>query len=315
MSTRALQRSGIKLEHFVKPMLADTYEKPFSDEQWVFEVKWDGYRAVADIGKSETKLYSRNGLSFETLYPVVFKELKKIRHDVILDGEIVVLDQHGLPSFQKLQHYEENKTLPILYYVFDCVSCDGVDLKSRTLIERKEIVKSILPQSDIIKYCDHVEEIGEVFFQTVLKHNLEGMIAKRADSLYYPGRRSSDWLKIKNHKIDEAIITGFTAPRGSRPYFGALILGAYHKGKLTYIGHTGTGFTEKLLKEVYNKLKPHIQKKSPFEEKIKVNSPVTWVNPSFVCNIKYTERTEDGMMRHPVFMGLRIDKKPDEVVL
>jgi bifunctional non-homologous end joining protein LigD len=160
-----------------------------------------------------------------------------------------------------------------------------------------------------------VKEHGNDFYKSIRSHNLEGMIAKRADSPYLSGQRTHDWLKIKNHNTEEAIIAGFTAPRRSRQHFGALVLGMYEEGRLRYVGHTGTGFTEKLLKEVYTKLKPYIRRQSPFEEKVSVNSPVTWVDPVFVCAIKFTERTEDGIMRHPVFVGLRTDKSPEEVIL
>lgn len=313
MSTRALQRTGIKLRAFIKPMLASIYDRPFSHEDWLFEIKWDGYRAIAEVKKRSVELYSRNGLSFAGLYPKVVEELRKIKHPVVLDGEIVVLDEENRPSFQKLQHYEDNKSLPLVYYVFDCLAINGDDIRHLPLVERKKLAASVLPASNVIRYCDHVLEHGEDFYKSVRAHNLEGMIAKRASSAYLPGNRTHDWLKIKNHNIEEAIIAGFTAARGSRAHFGALILGMYEKGKLRYVGHTGTGFTEKMLKEVYARLKPLIRRDSPFEEKIPVNSPATWVDPELVCAIKFTERTEDGILRHPVFMGFRMDKSPEEV--
>jgi bifunctional non-homologous end joining protein LigD len=154
--------------------------------------------------------------------------------------------------------------------------------------------------------------MGLNFFRKVSEMDLEGMIAKRSASLYVPGKRTSDWLKIKNHNTQEAVIAGYTAPKGSREYFGALILGIYDNNKLRYIGHTGTGFTSAILKKVYETIHPLERSSSPFDKKVSVNAPVTWVEPKVVCNIKYTEVTEEGILRHPVFMGLRIDKSAKE---
>lgn len=312
-SVRAVRSARHKLTDFHHPMLAQIGDKPFDDRGWLFEVKWDGYRAVAEVSKNEVRLYSRNGLSFVDLYAPVARELTKIKDDVMLDGEIVVLDDHNKPSFQKLQHYDENRARPLVYYVFDCLRYKNKDLTGLPLEERKQILEKLLPKSNIIRYSDHVEDDGITFFHKVSEMGLEGMIAKKKNSTYVEGKRSSDWLKIKNQNTQEAVIAGFTAPRNSRNYFGALILGLYEKGRLKYIGHTGTGFTEKVLKEVYNILKPLVRKSSPFQERVPVNSPVTWVEPRKVCQVRFTEITDDGILRHPVFMGLRIDKAAKEV--
>ena len=295
-------------------MLAKLHDKAFDREGWVFEIKWDGYRAVAEVNGKNTRLYSRNGLNFADEYAVVFEELKKIKKKVVLDGEIVAFNDKGMPSFQSIQQYDPAST-PLLYYVFDILYLNGKSLKDSPLLERKQILKDLLPESDIIKYCDHIEEKGAEFFELMQKQGLEGMIAKRADSRYTEGARSNDWLKIKHMLTDEAVICGYTEPRGGRSYFGALILGSNEKGKLKYIGHTGTGFNHKTLKEVYEKLQPLVTDESPFDQKIKVNSKVTWVKPKLVCNLKFTEVTADGNRRHPVFMGLRKDKAPKEVKL
>jgi bifunctional non-homologous end joining protein LigD len=309
---RSVRSGNDKLTHYIKPMLANIYEKPFDDLDWIFEVKWDGYRAIAEINKEEIKLYSRNGLSFLRLYPAVAEELKKIKEDVILDGEIVVLNKDNKPDFQKLQQYDNNPSLTILYYVFDCLHYNGKSLINLPLLERKKIAEKVLVKSKILKFSDHVLQSGVEFFSKVIQMDLEGMIAKRASSLYYPGKRTKDWLKIKNHNTQEAVIAGYTAPRGAREHFGALILGIYMDKKLKYIGHTGTGFTSATLKEVYETLKPLKRNSSPFDKKITVNSPVTWVEPLIVCAIKFTEITEEGILRHPVFLGLRIDKSAEE---
>lgn len=296
-------------------MLASIGDKPFDNDEWIFEVKWDGYRAVAEIKNGDLRLYSRNGLSFMRLYPTVALALMKIEEDIVLDGEIVVLNDNNKPDFQKLQQFGDHQNLPIQYYVFDCLSYRGKSLTNLPLTERKKIAQEVIPPSDIIKYSDHVRGNGTDFFKRIIKMDLEGMIAKRANSLYYTGRRSNDWLKIKNHNTQEAIITGYTAPRRSRPYFGALVLGIRNEnGKLQYIGHTGTGFTNDLLKEIYNKLQPLKRKTSPFDKKIPVNSQVTWVEPVLTCQLKFTEITADGILRHPVFMGLRIDKNGNDPI-
>jgi bifunctional non-homologous end joining protein LigD len=305
--------TGPKVKNFIRPMMAKLHEKPFNDEHWIYEIKWDGYRAVAEIGGKKSRLYSRNGLSFEERYPVVYDELKKIKANVVLDGEIVALDNKGRSRFQLIQQYEQNGNVPLCYYVFDCLYVNGKSIENKPLTERKKILKQLLPKSDIIKYCDDVTEKGKEFFTLMKKAGLEGMIAKRADSTYKEGVRTADWLKIKHTIIEEAVIAGYTAPGGGRKFFGALVLGLYKKGKLVYIGHTGTGFTDKTLKELYNKLQPLKTGKSPFGTEVPVNAPVTWVKPKLVCNLKYSEITEGGTRRHPVFMGLRIDKAAKEV--
>ena len=309
---RTVRSSGKeKLQSFITPMLAKLGDKPFDNDSWIFEIKWDGYRAVAELGSGPLKLYSRNGLSFLQLYRPVASSLSKLKIDAVLDGEIVVFNKEGKPDFQKLQQYDGS--LPIAYYVFDCLILNGKSLTGLSLLERKEILRSIIPPDHpIIKYSDHVATDGNLFFQHVKQHDLEGMIAKRADSLYYPGKRSGEWLKIKNHNTQEAIIAGMTEPRGSRAFFGALILAIREKDHYRYIGHTGTGFTNTSLKEIYSILKPLTISKSPFDVKVPVNGKVTWVRPKVVCELKYTELTADGIMRHPVFLGLRIDKSASE---
>ena len=305
--------NGQKFTSYIKPMLAKLHDKPFDDPDWIYEIKWDGYRAIAEVGKKSLRLYSRNGLSFSEAYPVIYDELKRIKKKTIIDGEIVAIDAKGKPSFQLLQQYGDRPDIVLCYYVFDCLSINGKSIESKSLLERKEILKKLLPSGDTIKYCDHIDTQGIAFFKLMRKQKLEGMIAKRADSVYTEGARSADWLKVKNVIVEEAVIAGYTEPRGGRKYFGALVLGLYKKNKLTYIGHTGTGFNTKTLKDVYNRLNALKTTKSPFETKVPVNAPVTWVKPILVCNLKCTEITAEGHRRHPVFMGLRIDKEAKEV--
>lgn len=291
-----------KMTSYVKPMMATLTEQPaFDDPGWLFEIKWDGYRAIAETGGKDVKLYSRNGLTFDKAYPKIFDAVSAIKHKAILDGEIVVFDQTGRPSFQKLQNYQNTQRYVIQYYVFDCLEYNGKSLVNLPLIERKQILQDLLPDSEVIRYCDHVEEKGKVLFRELVKMNLEGMIAKRKASKYLPGKRTNDWLKIKNIKTQEAIIVGFTDPKGSRNYFGSLLLAVNKRGKLVSIGGVGTGFTDKSLKEIHAKLKKHIRKTSPLDVPIKETDDITWVDPVLVCNIKFTEITDDGSIRHPVF--------------
>jgi bifunctional non-homologous end joining protein LigD len=294
-------------------MLAKEIDKPFDDSKWLFEIKWDGYRAIAEKTNQEISLYSRNGLSFQEKYPIVVEQLKTIKADAVLDGEIIILDENGKPNFQYLQHYSDYQDKPIQYQVFDLLELNGVDTKDLELAKRKELLQQLIPENEVIKYCDHILEDGISFFELTTKNGLEGMMAKKIDSIYLPGKRTGSWVKIKNHQTQEVIIAGYTAPEKSRKYFGALIL-AEKKGKdLVYVGHTGTGFSDKSLKEMYELMQPLIQKESPFIERVKTNSPATWIKPELVCEIKFTEITKDGKFRHPVFLRLRDDKEISEV--
>lgn len=302
-----------KLEEYIPAMLAKETDTAFSKIDWIYEIKWDGYRAIAEINKGHVKLYSRNGNSFLSNYPDVVDALSKLKINAVFDGEIVVLNEDGNPDFQKLQHYEQFRNFPLRYYVFDLLELNGKKLYSLPLIERKKLLEQNLKKNDVVKYSDHIEERGEDFFEIIKQKNLEGIMAKKKSSEYYPGKRSADWLKIKHHKSDEAIIAGFTAPRGGRKYFGALVLGSFVNGKLTYVGHTGSGFDSNLLKDLSAKLEPIITDKSPFLERVKTNMPVTWVEPKYVCEIKFTEWTSDGKLRHPIFLRLREDKAAKDV--
>ena len=289
-------------------MLAKETDTPFDNKDWLFEIKWDGYRAISEINDGDIRLYSRNGNSFKNAYPLVVSALEKIKHNVVLDGEIVVLDEEGKSDFQKLQHYEDNTQYPICYYVFDVLEIDGKKTHELPLVKRKQLLKKIIPKSSVLKYSDHIVGSGISFFKAAQQSNLEGIMAKKADSEYSEGARTGDWLKIKHHKSDEVIVVGFTEPTGRRQYFGALVLATKAKDGLHYAGHTGTGFDDKTLKDIYEKLKKIVTKTSPFKEKVKTNMPVTWVKPMYVAEIKFTEWTTDGKMRHPVFLRLRQDK-------
>ena len=297
-----------KMPQFIPPMLATLIDEPFDSDEWLFEVKWDGYRAQAVIDKNKVALISRNKLSFNQKFPSIVQELQQIPAKVILDGEIVALDDKGKSHFQLLQNYKKKTAL--CYYVFDILYKDGKDLRERPLIERKEILKKFIKQLALshIRYSDHVVRDGKKLFKAAEKEQLEGIIGKKITS-EYASRRSSDWVKIKTSMRQEQLICGFTEPRGSRKKFGALLMGVYDNShELQYVGHVGGGFSEKLLESVYKKLKPLVVKKCPFKQPPKTNMPVTWVKPTVLAEVSFSEWTEDKSMRHPVFKGVKEDK-------
>jgi len=294
-------------------MLAKLTDEAFDDPNWVFEIKWDGYRAVADLSHDEPLFYSRNGISFLSKFEKVSRDFENQVHHMILDGEIVAYDENGRPNFQLLQQIGDNPDLALTYQVFDILWLNGHSTEELPLIQRKELLKEALVETDVIKYCDHIPEKGIDFFSQMRKMKLEGMIAKKANSPYVENHRTTDWLKIKFNNTEEAIICGFTEPRGTREGFGALILGKYVDEKLIYCGHTGTGFNRERIQEILGRLEKITAKTSPFDKAPKTNMPVTWTKPELVCEIKYSEITKDGIFRHPVFMAIREDKEPEEI--
>ncbi len=297
-------------------MLAKPAKEPFDDQDWLFEIKWDGYRAIADLQNKSVDLYSRNGNSFVANYPELIRALGDLQLNAILDGEIVAFNDQGMPDFQSLQQYGQAPVSAIEYYVFDLLFHNGKDYRDRPLIERKAQLSKLIPEEGrLIRYCDHIEGEGIHFFDAIKEKGLEGMIAKRMDSNYREGTRNGAWLKIKHLRMEEAIIAGFTKVRSGKGKFGALVLGAYQNGNLTYIGHTGTGFNESAKEQLYDAMNQLVTEESPFNQKIKVNMPVTWIRPKLVCQIKYSEITRGGQRRHPVFLGLRTDKSAGEVTI
>jgi len=301
------------MPHRIKPMLATLAKDPFGDPDWIFEMKWDGYRAIAEIGNGDVSLYSRNLLSFAGRFSPVTAALRQFRFEAILDGEIVVVDDRGFPDFQKLQDYQKNPSGHLVYYVFDLLYLQGRDLTALPLLKRKALLKKILPSSPHVKYSDHVTGDGLTFFKVVRDAGLEGMMAKRAASAYRAGKRSRQWLKIKARLTQEAVIAGFTEPRGSRNDFGALVLGVFDKNELIFIGHTGGGFDAQKLKDIRARLNPLIRKTSPFKTAPKTNMPVTWVKPALVCEVAFHGWTSEGLLRQPVFLRMREDKNPRDV--
>lgn len=298
----------------LKPMLATLVDTPFDRDGWVFEIKWDGYRAVTTIQDGKVDMISRNGTSFNEKFAPIAKALADFPHTAILDGEVVALDDEGKPNFGMLQDSERQQDR-LYYYVFDLLYLDGHDLQELPLIRRKVILKDILPELVHIRYCDHIEKAGTAFFELACSQGLEGVIAKDGQSPYRLGARSSAWLKVKSHRRQEAVIAGYTEPRGSRKHIGALILGMYDThGTLIYVGHTGTGLDSVKLKTLKERLDAISTEKSPFALKVKTNAPVHWTQPSLVCEVKFQEWTGDGHLRQPVLLGLREDKPAKSVM-
>jgi bifunctional non-homologous end joining protein LigD len=297
----------------LQPMLATLIDGPFDDPGWVFEDKYDGFRMVAKIVGGKAALYSRNGKVISHSYVEVAKALEGTTVDAVIDGELVALDKDGVSHFQLLQNALRQEA-KLLYCVFDLMFHDGQDLRGLTLLERKERLQSILPRHKLIRFSRHRKTFGKRFFEEAERQGLEGIMAKRAESIYVSGSRTADWLKIKTAKRQEVVIAGFTAPKRSRPFFGSLVLAVGEKNAWRYIGHVGTGFDHKTLEELYGKLLPLRTANSPFPTKVKNEAVTTWVNPTLVAEVKFTEWTRAGEMRHPVYVGLRIDKKADDVV-
>lgn len=301
-------------------MLATLVDEPFSNPEWIFETKWDGFRSICFIRHGKARFVSRNQLEMTAQYPELAPVAEQINaQEAILDGEIVALDKDGMPRFQLLQPRGGRKGGVealrgkgyIVYYAFDLLYRDGYDLMSCPLIERKAVLEEILSPSSFIKLSDHIVGDGAEFFEQIEKFHLEGMIAKRAAS-HYVQKRSSDWLKIKTVKRSEVVIGGYTQPRGSRAYFGALVVGLYRGGDLHYVGHTGGGFDQKMLAKIYKLMQPLKTDRCPFVVEPKTNEPVQWIKPKLIAEVKFSEWTADQRLRQPIFLGLRADKKPEE---
>ncbi|MDO5576669.1 MAG: hypothetical protein Q4F84_06275, partial [Fibrobacter sp.] len=238
----------------LRPMLAEFSDKPFDKKNWLFEIKWDGYRAIAETYTTPPKLYSRNGLSFAPRFPVIISDLEKIVPQCVLDGEIVVVDSRGKSDFALLQNYHNNPESKLLYYVFDLLYLQNHDIRPLPLIKRKNLLKKLLPSLDHIRFCDHIYEHGKEFFNIAKVNNLEGIIGKDKNSPYLENTRSGYWLKIKVHCTQDVVVGGFTESASSRTGFGALVCGIYENDNLVYTGNVGNGFTDNLLHETRHKL-------------------------------------------------------------
>lgn len=303
-----------KMPHALRPMLATAAKEPFDHPDWVFEVKWDGYRAIAEIRDGDVSLYSRNLLSLNRKFAPIAEALRKFRDDAVMDGEIVVVDDQGRPDFGMLQDYRKSGRGHLVYYVFDLLYFHGHDLTGLPLLRRKRLLKQVLPEVPELRFSDHVTGEGILFFKAAKEKGLEGIMAKDIGSVYRPGLRSRQWMKIKTRLTQEGVMAGFTEPAGNGRYFGSLVLGAFEGDELIYIGHSGGGFSVKTLEDIRKKLEPLIRTGCPFRVIPETNAPVIWVKPQLVCEIAFQGWTREGLMRQPTFLRLREDKDARDVV-
>jgi len=338
-SSASAASSGVKdLEGSVKrpmptaihPMLATSVDDPFDDPEWLFEIKWDGYRAIAFIAGGKVRLVSRNQNDLTAQYPELQSVPSFIKAETaVLDGEIAALDEQGRASFSLMQQRTgiraggrrtaSRQDISVLYYVFDLLYLDGCDLRRVSLEKRKDLLAKITSLDGPVRYSDHFPQ-GKALFDVAKQKGLEGILAKRRSSAYEE-RRTREWLKIKITQTVDCVVGGYTDPEGSRSYFGSIVLGLYDKnGDLIHVGQAGTGFDEATLKQVWQALKKLVTKRSPFPHGVEALRTVHWVKPELVAEIKFTEWThesaEGGMkLRAPVFLRLREDKDPKECVL
>jgi bifunctional non-homologous end joining protein LigD len=310
---------------FVEPMKALTAEPPPFNNEWIYEMKFDGFRVLAVKNGEEVKLWSRNKKLLNERFPEVVKAIAKLSiASCVLDGEVCALDEKGRSSFQLLQNSAETNH-PVIYYVFDVLFEGTKDLRRLPLLERKTHLEAILLKAvDPIRPSVFFTENPRQVLEKMRAVGAEGAIAKLKTSIYETGHRSAAWIKIKFHKGQEFVIAGYTLPRKSRKYFGALVLGYYKGKRLIFAGRVGTGFNEKSLKEIYGKLKA-LECDKPMVEEIQEPSgrwrpkgwkasDTRWVRPKLVAQVQFTEWTSDGILRHPSFQGLRADKSTAKIV-
>lgn len=308
----------------VSPMLATLVDTPPSQPGWSFEVKWDGYRAIARCDKQDVHLLSRNNKSFDEKFYPIREALAALKLRAVLDGEITVLKPDGSSSFGALQNWRSEADGELIYYVFDLLWLDGRNMMDKPLSERRAHLATLIPADGPIRESHSFDTSAKDFLDAAKKMGLEGMIAKRSDSPYKPGDRGRDWLKIKVQQRQEVIIGGYTKNDDSPKQFSSLLIGVYNGKQLDYIGKVGTGFNEKLQKDMMKKFKPLKIKSSPFSTVPNVNEPsrfrpnpphaeVFWLKPDLVCEVSFAEFTSDGVLRHPSFEGLREDKSPKDV--
>jgi bifunctional non-homologous end joining protein LigD len=310
------RRASVKRDPVPHPkslMLATLVSDPFDDPEWLFEIKWDGYRALCTIEENSFSLVSRNGLDMLQRFPGLDELANAFASlPVVVDGEIVSLDAEGRSAFQRLQE-SQKKPAGLTYAAFDLLYADGTDLRSKPLEERKALLERLIRNDDLVLYSKHIVGKGTALYDVATKQRLEGIIGKRRASTYQE-RRSRDWVKIKTGYEQEFVVGGWTEPKGSRSGFGALLLGVYSKGVLRYVGSVGTGFTQKMLGDLSTRLRAIERKTPPFVNPVDANAPRHWVSPELVVEVRFSEWTRDGYLRQPAYLGLRPDKPARDVV-
>ncbi len=297
-------------------MFATLVDKPFNSPDWIFEIKWDGYRAISRVQEKDVSIYSRNNILFNDKFPALVDSLSGLGIDAVIDGEIVVVDKNGKSGFQLLQGYLKEKRGNLVYYIFDILYLDGEILVDLELSDRKKILKDLfgsLKPSGFLKISDYIEGNGIDFFNLARNNDLEGIIAKKKSGKYLSGKRSRDWLKIKSVMQQEALIAGYTLSKSAGRKIGSLIMGAYKDKRLVFIGQVGTGFDENEIDRIFSKLEKLRIKSSPFEKLPQIDTTPLWVRPEIVAGVRFNEWTRGGLMRQPVYIGLRNDKTPGEV--
>lgn len=315
-----------KIPAGLKPMLATLVDAPFDDSDWVYEVKWDGYRALGFINKGSVDLLSRNNKSFNDKFYPIKKALEAWKISAVVDGEILVINDKGISNFGKLQNWRSEADGELVFYIFDLLWYEGKNLMNLPLRQRQQILKEVIPtDDDSIRLSKVFNASGIEFFNAAEKMGLEGVIAKKADSTYSANARSREWLKIKVSKRQEVVIGGYTKNEDTTKSFSSLLLGVYEDDKFQYVGKVGTGFSAEQQKQMLAEFKPLITDKSPFSTEPDYNKPsrfrpnppkakATWLKPELVCEVAFTEVTSDGVFRHPSFQGMRSDKKASEVI-
>jgi bifunctional non-homologous end joining protein LigD len=295
-------------------MKAVLWDEPFSDPGWIFERKLDGIRCLAHRDRRDgVRLLSRSDRSMNAEYPELVKTLAaELCDDFVIDGEVVAFGAHGVTSFSRLQRRHRER-VAIYFYVFDVLRLGGEDVRDLPLRERKGLLRRSLRFDGHLRYSQHRNEHGEEMYRDACRKGLEGIMAKRADSPYR-ATRSSDWRKLKCHAEQELVIGGFTAPQGSRTDFGALLVGYYEHGELSYAGKVGTGFDQATLNELGERLRGLVREDAPFVDVHPIPRGTQWVEPELVAQIGFTEWTRDGRLRHPRYLGLRDDKAARDVV-
>lgn len=302
--------ASLNLKSVVKPMLASPAKQVFNNKHWIYELKYDGYRALAHVNHGDVSLYTRNGISIKDTFSIISEALKTLDHSAILDGEIVVQDAKGIPHFNALQHYNPKSTDGHLtYYIFDLLFLNGYSTLELPLLDRKQLLKELLPETSHLAYCDHVEGMGVTVYNQAISMGMEGIIAKKSNSKYYTNTRTTDWLKFKKIESTDAIICGYTLSKTRSRKFASLILGMINDNELEYVGTCGSGFSEEKIRELFDKFQALIIETPPFniDSHLKGREAI-WVRPQLVCEVKFTEWTPNEVMRHPVFLRLRHDK-------